>query len=228
MTIIPIRIRNYGNIFESIERKKESSSVDYEKSWFNIQQKWERAKCAKTEIRVSGRMILEKILETLERVNSIPDKSDPREGKWRMSDSQDEYSIHFLVSILPMIYKSDELLEDLPWLMKKLNFKSFKSITLLTTPRRFGKTTMIAILATVFAYCIPNLVIPVFANVQRSSQRIAELIKEILIDLGGGTDTLIKVSNSEKLYVFNAWGGISKIFALPASKIRFFYFSFFL
>lgn len=212
-------IQNYSSFFSSFLKKEETKRREQHKRDFNFLAKYKRAKIDNTSETISGRMILEKINETMKRINNIPHPSEKNTGKWRMSEAQDEFSREFIITMLPVIYSPSELLEDLPELMKRFGFKKFHSIVLLITNRRFGKTYLVSIMASVFSYSIPYGNIVIYAPVKRSSERVLALMHEILVDLNRGHKGIIDKHNAtEVMIVRNAWGNKSEVNVFPGTS----------
>lgn len=216
---MPCTVKNYSTFFSTFLKREEKKRQEQHKREFSFLPRWKRAKMEQSSESISGRMVLEKITQTLERINNIPHPSDPKTGKWKMSEAQDEYSREFIIAMLPVVYSPSELLEDLPYLMKRYGFKKFYSIILLITNRRFGKTYLVSIMASVFGYSIPHGNVVIYAPVKRSSERVLALMNEVLTDLNGGVKGIIeKFNETEVMRIRNAWGNISEVNVYPGTS----------
>jgi hypothetical protein len=109
--------------------------------------------------------------------------------------------------------------------------KEIRHEILVQTPRRFGKTTMVAMVVAAIAVCVPGIKIAIFSTVQRTSKKLMEEVFRFVTMLPGAAER-IGVHNKEELHILPhavqraAWGrkktsvdpnAISIIYSYPAS-----------
>jgi len=85
-------------------------------------------------------------------------------------------------------------------LMRRLNLPSINSEVLCITPRRYGKTTMVAMFAAVMLMRIPGLQIAIFSTGKRASQAMMQKIVVFVKKLKGGAERIV-ARNDEHLYI---------------------------
>jgi hypothetical protein len=101
------------------------------------------------------------------------------------------------------IYKDDyeQCLEEI---YKRTGLNEIRHYILVQTPRRFGKTTMVAMLvAALIAFC-PNIRIGIFSTSQRTSKKLLLEIEGFLMKIPGFKQDRVVVTNKEELRVCNA------------------------
>lgn len=102
---------------------------------------------------------------------------------------------------------------------------------LVQTPRRFGKTTMVAMLAAALAVFVPGIRIGIFSTVQRTSKKLMEEIFKFVCAIPGAKER-VGAHNKEELHINptetaqRGWGrkkvaadpaNVSIIYSYPAS-----------
>lgn len=85
-------------------------------------------------------------------------------------------------------------------IMKKRKLKELRTEILVVTPRRYGKTTMVAMLAAAFLLCIPGIRIAIFSTGRRASQSLMDLIVHFIMKIDGGKERIC-LKNQERLCV---------------------------
>ena len=84
------------------------------------------------------------------------------------SDMQKRFHLNFNSACLQRIYREDT---DVDWtaLAEREGFTSLKQSVVCSTPRRFGKTTAVAMYAAAFALSIPSSTVCIFSTGRRAS-----------------------------------------------------------
>ena len=86
------------------------------------------------------------------------------------------------------------------------------------TPRRFGKTMSVGMFVAAYLYSVENAEICIFSTGRRASQKLLELIKQLIEKLTNGRERILKF-NQEILNVSNYDGspGASKLSSFPSN-----------
>jgi hypothetical protein len=85
-------------------------------------------------------------------------------------------------------------------LMKKYNLESLPNEVLAIMPRRYGKSTMVAMFAAVMLMRIPGIQIAIFSTGRRASSALMAKIVKFVRALPGGNARIVS-KNNEDLYV---------------------------
>jgi len=114
------------------------------------------------------------------------------------------------------IFKDDTEV-NLARVMKLFKWDHLKQQVLCMTPRRFGKTTAVAMYCAAYIYCVPNCEICIFSTGRRASQKLLEQIHRLLLKLPNAKERIAKYNN-EILNIHNISGsGVSKISSYPSN-----------
>jgi hypothetical protein len=105
--------------------------------------------------------------------------------------SPDQVAFHNAIfqTCLPHIYKED-FQQSRTVLLNKLKRESFNMAALVMTPRRFGKTTAVAMAAAVLMYVCRGINIVIFSTTQDMSSKMMDKIIEFFYQLEGGVDRI--------------------------------------
>ena len=134
------------------------------------------------------------------------------------SDMQKTFHLNFTSACIQKIYEEDT---DVDWveLAEREGFTSMKQSVVCSTPRRFGKTTAVAMYAAAFALCIPASTVCIFSTGRRASAKLLAQIQSLVRASGGG-DRICR-ANQEQMDIrqraFSKDSPISTIYSFPAA-----------
>jgi len=92
-------------------------------------------------------------------------------------------------------------------LRAEFDLNDTRNFTLLLTPRRFGKTTSVAMFAATALYSQKNVIIAIYSTGKRASGKLLEMIVQMYLQLCGGDTGSINVHNSENFAVTSPFNG---------------------
>lgn len=92
--------------------------------------------------------------------------------------------------------------------------KSCRQQFMAITPRRFGKTTAVAMFVAAFAMACSGSVTAIFSTGRRASNLLLQQIKSMLIAAPGGEERIV-ASNVETITLDSGGGQFSKISSFP-------------
>lgn len=127
------------------------------------------------------------------------------------SPMQKQFHENFISSTLSKIYAKDQN-ADLSSIAEREGFDNLKQCTVCSTPRRFGKTTSVAMFAGAFAMSLESE-ISIFSTGRRASAKLLQQIAK-LVKAAGGEERITRL-NQEQLFL-KTEGGISMISSYPA------------
>jgi hypothetical protein len=99
----------------------------------------------------------------------------------------------------PYIYGSDYI-TSLEEIFERTGIRELMQEILVMTPRRFGKTTMVAMIAAALAAFIPGIKIGIYSISRRVSYNLMELVKRFLQTIEGAYERVM-VTNKEELHI---------------------------
>ena len=102
---------------------------------------------------------------------------------------------------------------------RKLKWKNLKQEQIVSAPRRFGKSRIIAIVSAILALVCPGRIIACFSTGSRASGKKSGLLGQILdmlLAIGVSPDDIDM--GKENINIRHADGRVSKIFGYPASR----------
>lgn len=143
---------------------------------------------------------LEDILRTLDK-------------RWPRSASQIQFHEEYTKGMLGKIYGED-LIQNIEYLMERYKITELKNYQIITAPRRFGKTTSVAMIVAAFILSQPGRKVVIFSPSRRASTSLLELIKT-MVDHVVGDKQRIVVANTERFVVESIWGVVSEVVSLP-------------
>jgi hypothetical protein len=166
--------------------------------------------------KTSGRQVYDHIMNCLSVFRVVPGSVRGR------SDNQIKVHQAGVFANLPFIY-GNEWEYNQSAVLKSLGLTTLNQLLLVSTPRRFGKTTAVAMLVAALVYCIPNRYeVLIFAQNLRTSRAMMEKIQGFMCQLPEGEKRIVKCTTSgpacELLFLHqgkNAKVQPSKITALP-------------
>ena len=96
---------------------------------------------------------------------------------------------------------------------------TYNQYTLISTPRRWGKTTSVAMFVACMLFCVPHAWISVFSTGRRASKSLADLVHKFLTRLEEGTKkSRVIVKNTEELfYAGDTASDVRQLFSYPAT-----------
>jgi hypothetical protein len=115
------------------------------------------------------------------------------------SPDQQHFHTWFLRACLPLIYGSDYQSHHMR-IMEENNITDIDSEVLIVTPRRFGKTTAVALFVTAMLLCVPGIKIAIFSTGKRASTGLTDLVRTFLKFIPGASERICE-RNQEKLSI---------------------------
>ena len=179
--------------------KEDAASYAKEKDvLFDVHPTWYYHRQAHREIarqheRVDGDKRLKRLHDTL---NAFDEKG------YRRSSGQKLFHKAFICASLKKIY-GDDLDRNLVRLMKEYDLDELKNDVIVCTPRRFGKTTAVALFVAAYLISQPAAEISIYSTGRRASQLILLLIYRLVLTYyyQSGMDAGIQVFNQEQLRI---------------------------
>ncbi len=98
---------------------------------------------------------------------------------YERSKMQRQFHDRFIQAVALHLYKDDPDV-DLESIMRMNGWSDLRQSVLCLTPRRFGKTTAVAMFIAAYAMCVPHSTQSVFSTGRRASQKLLELIRDII------------------------------------------------
>ena len=95
------------------------------------------------------------------------------------SKMQRQFHEAFLQSVCLHLY-SDDPDVDMEKIMRTNGWSDLRQSVLCLTPRRFGKTTAVAMFLAAYCICVPNSHQSVFSTGRRASQKLLELVRDMI------------------------------------------------
>lgn len=133
------------------------------------------------------------------------------------SDMQKMFHNDMIGACAKHIFK-DDLETELDDLLIELGIEELHSEFMAVTPRRFGKTTAVAMFVVAMAFGVEGIEQAIFSTGRRASQKLLELIYRFLCKIPGMRDSIIK-HNVETIWIRGPHGDddIRKIFSYPSN-----------
>lgn len=116
-------------------------------------------------------------------------------------------------SVLQRIFCNDSD-ADMRVAMQTHRIKSSRQQFMAITPRRFGKTTAVAMFVAAFALACPGTVTAIFSTGRRASNLLLQQVKSMISAIPGAESRIIS-SNVETLSLDGGGGMVSKISSFP-------------
>ena len=136
--------------------------------------------------------------------------------EFKRSKMQRQFHESFLRAVAQHLYRDDHDV-DFDDICKRNKWPDMKQQVLCLTPRRFGKTTAVAMFVAAFAWCVPRSVQSIFSTGRRASYKLLQLVRELLIELGE-EDRVSNIKGKEDLYVTGTSpGDLRKISSYPGN-----------
>jgi hypothetical protein len=143
-----------------------------------------------------GESKLVRLLETLNYFDS---------HGFRRSKHQVDFHKAFVGALLKKIYGND-IYTHLARLMKEYDLKELRPDVIICTPRRFGKTTSVALFVAAVMWALPGIKVDIYSTGRRASKKLLGLIFKLLSILGGDAGNWQKTYNNETLSINSPFG----------------------
>jgi hypothetical protein len=130
------------------------------------------------------------------------------------SKMQKQFHESFLQSVCLHLYKDDPDV-DMERIMRINNWEDLRQSVLCMTPRRFGKTTAVSMFVAAYAMCVPHSVQSIFSTGRRASQKLLELIRD-LVKATPWADRIIKCNQEEFILQGDSPFDHRKVFSYPS------------
>lgn len=136
---------------------------------------------------------------------------------WERSKHQIDFHKAFISAILKKIY-GQEIHANLVRLLKEYAIDELRPDVVICTPRRYGKTTSVAMFVAAVLWAIPGFKIDIYSTGRRASMKLLALIYKF-VTLLSGTDTVVDTYNKETLGIKTPSGEVSLCNSYP-SKVQ--------
>ena len=127
---------------------------------------------------------------------------------------------NFTMACLPHICGETEWEMNRQYYLSRYDLDEYRSEILVTTPRRFGKTTAVAMFVAALMCVCPAMWVSIFSTGKRASKSLLTQIKEVIDSIEGMTDR-IQSSNVEELWLMpvncTKQMDVSRCFSYPSS-----------
>ena len=133
---------------------------------------------------------------------------------WERSKMQKTFHRNFMQATCLHLYRNDKDI-DMDKIMRMNQFENLKQQVLCLTPRRFGKTTSVAMFVAAYGVAIPNSEQCIFSTGRRASQKLLELIRD-MIKAGKHADMFIKCNGETMLLQGPTPLDVRKIHSYPS------------
>jgi hypothetical protein len=183
---------NYNSHFNEFKSK--------EKVKFNIKRRDELYDSRNVEnikgIETKGEVRLRKLFEYLNKFDSLG---------YKRSKHQKYFHKAFVGACIKKILGDDygSVLENV---IQKYEINSTTSDIVVTTPRRFGKTTGLAQFVAAFILVMDGVEVSIYSTGKRASTKLIEKIRDFIVLLSGSKDTIERFSQGEILQIKGAHG----------------------
>lgn len=137
----------------------------------------------------------------------------------KRSKNQRWFHRQFTQSVIRKIFKH-EFADNVDALREEFGVDQFKSEVMAITPRRWGKTWAVAMFVAAIASVLPNVEQAIFSTGRRASEKLLQLVYEMLCRLPGMRESVVK-KTQETIWIQGpgGTGDIRKISSYP-SKAR--------
>ncbi|KAK3288504.1 hypothetical protein CYMTET_2595 [Cymbomonas tetramitiformis] len=114
--------------------------------------------------------------------------------------SQREFHTAFLSATLPHIYGSAEFERNRTRILREHNLQKPRHEVLVVTPRRWGKTTSVAMFVAALVLSTADMWVSIFSTGQRASSSLLEAIYKMVCATPNGSQRVLR-RNQEQLYL---------------------------
>ena len=130
----------------------------------------------------------------------------------------------FVMSVLPWIYGKKDFSRFRERILSQNGIKnsdSYNQFTLISTPRRWGKTTSVAIFCAAMLYTVPETWISVYSTGRRASKSLSDIVYKFLKRLEESAEmqkSNVMVKNTEELFYQGAVASdVRRMYSYPAT-----------
>ena len=129
----------------------------------------------------------------------------------------------FVESILPWIYGKKDFSRFKERILYQANIHpdKYNQYTLISTPRRWGKTTSVAIFVASVLFAVPDAWLSVYSTGRRASKALSELVLtyiKTIEEAVGMKKTKVLVKNTEELFYAGDVGtDVRRLYSYPAT-----------
>lgn len=129
----------------------------------------------------------------------------------------------FVQSILPWVYGKAEFAKYKDRILQEsgIHPDKYNQYTLISTPRRWGKTTSVAIFVASALFSVPEIWISVYSTGRRASKALSDLVHKFIKRLeekAGMKKSRVLVKNTEELFYGGDVGSdVRQLFSYPAT-----------
>jgi hypothetical protein len=127
---------------------------------------------------------------------------------------------HFITASLPHVYGKETFNKFKERILNSHGIAAddYNQYTLISTPRRWGKTTSVALFIACMLHVVPNAWVSVFSTGRRASKALAEQAHKYLLALAGDAPDRTFVKNTEELFVRgDSPADVRRLFSYPAT-----------
>jgi hypothetical protein len=132
-------------------------------------------------------------------------------------------------AILPHVYGPEEFNRFKERILEEngINSKDFNQYTLISTPRRWGKTTSVAIFVAACLLTVPHIWISVYSTGRRASKALGDLVHKYLTKMEKETrvkKSKVVIKNTEELF-YGEGSDLRRLYSYPATvQVRVFFY----
>jgi len=137
------------------------------------------------------------------------------------TETQRYFHKKFVESILPHVYGKEEFNRYKERILEEngIDFDDYNPYTLISTPRRWGKTTSVAIFIAACLLTVPNIWISVYSTGRRASKALGDLVHKYLVKMETATNLKksgVFIKNTEELF-YGGRNDLRRLYSYPAT-----------
>jgi len=208
------KILGMKKFFSTWRDKERKERIEYKKKQY-VTEKWRAYVIDSNRIFMTDG--LEKFNAGIHALNRLDDLG------YRRSKQQIEFHTAFLGSMVQQIFGGD-LNKYLNEILEALGLKQLNKDVAVCCPRRFGKSTSVALFAAAMAYTQGDIDFVIYSIAMRTSRMLTARIYQMVVGLAAGTH-IILTSNQEILTIASISGGSSTVYSYPAASAISIFFS---
>lgn len=201
------KILGLKKLFSSWRDKERKDRIQHRKKQYVIE-KWRAYTLGSIRVALSDG--LEKFNAAIHALNRLDELG------YRRSKQQIEFHTEFLGSMVQQIFGSD-LNKYLNDILESLGLKELNKDVAVCCPRRFGKTTSVALFTSSMVYTQGDIDFVIYSIAMRTSRMLTARIYQMIVGLAGGTHVIL-TSNQEVLTIASIAGGASTVYSYPAAS----------
>lgn len=186
-----MELRKACHLSREVAIRDKKKFDEQRRSSIEIKKRWTYYQTEKEKVENNGMKRLHRLLDLLSRCDQI--------GLCR-SHQQRQMHMEFIASSLKKILKEDYT-HDITKVCQRYNFRDLRQDIVILTPRRFGKTTGVAIYVSCYILSQPGCCVSIYSTGRRASKKILALIYKIVSMLCDDDQNRIPTYNQECLEV---------------------------